>query len=99
LANDLSSGLESSDFKIKVSSNLKSNSCGSPVMKKVSVVVVALSIEILIALGNVTISEGKCVTSNNNNNDDDSSISVYSNISVSSGGVDGGVAVEAAVMV
>jgi hypothetical protein len=52
---------------------------------------VALSIEILVALANVTISEGTCVTSNNNtNNDDDSSISIYNNSSVSSGGVGGG---------
>jgi len=79
---------------IKLSCNLESDSCDPPVKKKVSMVVVALNIAILVALANITISENTGVSSNNDNNDDDddnnSSIISCINSSVSIGGCEVG---------
>jgi len=66
----------------KLSSSL--NSCSPPVKEKVSLLVVALSITILVQLAKVAKSESAGVTSKNNYNNN--SISSYNKSSVSSGG-------------
>jgi hypothetical protein len=71
----------------KLSSRL--NSCSPPVKQKLSIVVVALSITILVELANRAKWESTGVTSKKNFNNN-KSISSYNKSSVSSGGGGGG---------